>query len=85
MTLTASEVTILKELGKRDNGAIEYNQLRNIAGLTMRGFRLVTTRMENRNQISRSFGAIMITFGGMQAVAKHEINKARVARGSAPL
>jgi len=86
--LTSSEVAILIALGKARENPIGYEALRKIAGLTMRGFTIVWQRMEANRLLHYSYDnkrEFTATFGGLSAVARHEINKARAARGSAPI
>jgi len=60
---------ILTALGATEKKQMNAEALRKAVGLTMRGFRIVSAKMEDDRLIRREFGrpnSVLLTFGGMQ-------------------
>ena len=67
--LTKSEAKVLKALDDAQDKVLPYYTLRLAAGLSMRGFRTVLARMEEKNLIANAGGGReTITFGGIRAL-----------------
>ncbi len=75
--LTASELRILRILDSAPNKVEEYRGVRLLTKLSIRGLRIVTNRMVDRNLIALNFDhptTIGLTFGGMRALAAAQVS-----------
>lgn len=68
---TRSELAILRLLSQAENKTVAVDVLRREVGLTIRGIRIVSERMVNRNLACRwKSNSLMLTFGGTRALAR---------------
>ena len=67
--ITASEMRVLRALDAAPDKIADASELRRSANLTLRGFRTVAWRMEDRRLIGRSQNRnYTLTFAGMMAL-----------------